>query len=326
MIVGLVSLSQTSASWQLYVFFGLLVGVGYAFTWFVPCTTVAINWFIKKRPLALSIVISSAGIAGLAIAPILAYLISSTTWRISWLFLAAIILVLNLGVAGTFVRNRPEDVGQQPDGASGQTSEAGSPEIESSQTGQWSVGTAMRSLPIWQIVILSVAFMFALQTMLGHQVAYLKDIGYSPTVAATTLGLLPGMSIAGRFSYSFLARRFKPEHIAVGLLGGMLVAVLLFMFMSASSLVCIYVYTVLFGFGYGATLVARTDMIAVYYGRKIFPQLQGWVFPFQSVAALGPWVAGTIHDTTDSYHLAFIIVLIVLGVGLLSTVFLRPPK
>jgi hypothetical protein len=32
-------------------------------------------------------------------------------------------------------------------------------------------------------------------TVTAHQVAYLKDIGFSPIVAAMALGLIPGMSI-----------------------------------------------------------------------------------------------------------------------------------
>ena len=196
----------------------------------------------------------------------------------------------------------------------------------SEQAGKWAIITeAMHNAAFWHIIVFCIAFTFALLTMVTHQVAYLKDLGYSPVIASTTLGLIPGISIAGRFSYGFLARWFKAEWLTIAFLGSMLLGLAIFMY--ATSFPVIVVYTVLFGFGYGALIVSRTDLIAQYYGQEIYPELHGWIFPFQnSIAAAGPWIAGTIYDATGTYTLAFMIVIGLLIVGLISAFLLRSPS
>jgi cyanate permease len=302
----------------------LLVGAGFAFGMFIPTTTIATNWFFTKRPLAFSFLVTSGGIGGLAMPPIIAELITVTSWRISWIFLAALLLLLNLGIAVPFlIRNKPEDIGQYPDGATNRIGEQNLVSKNNRRAGKWAIITeAMHDAAFWHIIVFCIAFMFALQTMVTHQVAYLKDLGYSPVIASTTLGLIPGISIAGRFSYGFLARWFKAEWLTITFVGSMLLG--LAIFVRVTSFPAIVVYTVLFGFGYGALIVARTDLIAQYYGQEIYPELQGLIFPLQNtIAAAAPWIAGTIYDVTGTYTLAFMIVIGLLILGLISGFLLR---
>lgn len=321
-VTGLACLSLTSEVWQLYLFFGLFVGAGYAFSHFIPTTTIANNWFIKRRPLALSLVAAAGGLGGLVLPPMVAQLISATSWQVSWLFLAAILLVLGVGIGGfILIRDKPEDIGQQPDGIAKAAGERICTEEESSQTKKQKVGEAMHSLPLWLIIMIFTAQGFAVQTMVAHQVAYLRGLGSSSVLAATTLGLLPGISIAGRFSYGLLARKFKVERLGASLLASMLVAVLIFR--SATSLPLIYIYTVLFGFSFGGLLVAGPDLITRYYGRTVFPELEGRVMLFRNpIAAVGPWAAGSIYGATNSYDLAFVMVCAFLTLGLISALLL----
>lgn len=315
---GLACLSLTSEVWQLYLFFGLLVGAGCAFSHFIPTTTIVNNWFIKRRPLALSLLTTAGGVGGLVFPPLVAQLISCTSWRISWLFLAAILLVLGVGVGGfILIRDKPEDMGQKPDGkVAGERMEK-----ESNQTEKQKVSGVMHSLPLWLIIVIFAAQGFALQTMVAHQVAYLKDLGSSSVLAATILGFLPGISIVGRLGYGFLARKFKAEHLVASFLASMLVAVLIIRCATSLPLICIY--TALFGFSFGGLIVARPDLIARYYGRTAYPKLQGRVMLFRNpIVAVGPWAAGSIYSATGSYNLAFVMVCASLTLGLTSALLL----
>ncbi|MFH0727669.1 MAG: MFS transporter [Pseudomonadota bacterium] len=51
-ILGLVLLSIQSRAWHLYAGFGILFGAGAGIGGMLPVTTLATNWFIKKRSLA----------------------------------------------------------------------------------------------------------------------------------------------------------------------------------------------------------------------------------------------------------------------------------
>jgi len=90
-------------------------------------------------------------------------------------------------------------------------------------------------------------------------------------------------------------------------------------FFSTINFYLVLVYTVLFGFGYGALMVARSDLLARYYGKEVYPELQGWIFPIQnSITASGPWIAGVIYDSTSSYNLAFLFIEVLILLALRS--------
>jgi len=312
---SLALLSQTTESWQLILFFGLILGIGLSLGFFIPTTTIPANWFKRRRSSAFSLLIGIGGIGGLTLPPVVAQLISITNWREAWLFLAIMVLVFVVGIGGFIVRDKPEDSGQGADGST----PAGEKSVEEEKyqaSSEWKVREAMHTLPLWLIIGFSATFEFALQVMISHQVAHLEDLGYSSVKAAGTLGLLPGMSIAGRLGYGFLSSTFKPKHLAIGCLGSMAIAV--FIFMKATILPLIYAYTVLFGTGYGMLIVAEIDLLTAYYGSTIYPKLAGWCSPFwAAISAAGPWMAGAIYDYTASYKLAFWAVIAFLIIGLI---------
>lgn len=328
MVIGLASVSRITEIWHLYLFFGLLAGTGWAFGASISTTTIANNWFSKRRVLALSLIFTAGGMGGLVFSPIIASVISAVGWRDAWLFFAAIVLVLSVGIAGfILIRDSPEEVSQQINGVgdSGLKNASAPVRNEMPQASNgWTVATAMRSRSFWLILALSMTCGFSIFAVAGHQATHLEDLGYSPIVAATTLGLLPGMSIAGRLGYGFLAMKFKARDIACAALGCMLIGILILI--KATALPLIYTYVVLFGFGYGLLIVASADLLVTYYGRTIYPQLMGWSGPLRSISATGPWVSGTIRDATGSYVPAFIIVAIFLVIGLACSVMLHPPK
>ena len=93
--LGLVLCSQIAALWQLYVFSGLLIGVGLGVS-FAPTMATTSRWFIKRRGLALGIVTSGIGIGTLVMSPVITYFISVYGWRSAYLvvgFVAWIILI-----------------------------------------------------------------------------------------------------------------------------------------------------------------------------------------------------------------------------------------
>ncbi len=328
MVIGLASVSQITEVWHLYLFFGLITGTGWSFGVMLPNAVIANNWFIKRRALALSLIFSAGGIGGLVFPPLMASVISAAGWRAAWLVFAAIVLALSVGIAGLIIiRNSPEEVNQQIDGVGASSLKNSSAPVRNEMpqaSNGWTVATAMRSRAFWLILGFGSAFGFSIFAVQLHQAAHLEDLGYSPIVAAATLGLLPGTSIAGRFGYGFLALKFKPKDIACAALASMLAGILILI--NATTLPLIYTYIVLFGFGYGLLLVVSTDILAVYYGRTIYPQLMGWRGLLSLITRTGPWLSGTIRDATGGYVPAFIVVAIVIAFGLACSIMLRPPE
>ena len=102
--------------WHLYVLYGLAGCLGVA-TIPVTHSRVVANWFDRKRGLALGVASMGVGF-GAFLGPSLAqFLIDKLGWRLAYLGLAALPLLIALPVVAMFLIGRPQDVGLLPDGA-----------------------------------------------------------------------------------------------------------------------------------------------------------------------------------------------------------------
>jgi len=330
-VIGLAGMSITTEVWQIYLFYGILVGLGSGFGLYLTCTTLVNNWFIKKRSLGMGLVISAGGLGGFTFPPLVTWLISNIGLQMAWLVLALIQLVCTVLIGGLIlVRNRPEDIGQAPDGIS--NAHANEIEEEKGRTSRvyqspldWQVRQAIRKPTTWLIATLCATNFLAISTVTAHQVAYLKDIGFSPIVASIVLGVIPGMSILGRLGFGLLGVRFEVRYLAI--ISSITQVIALLILLTTKNLLFIYTYAMLFGISYGALVVALPTFIGAYYGRAHYAQILGLIFPLAIIAeAAGPIMAGAINDAMGTYTLAFAIITGFSTVGLVCAILAYPPK
>jgi MFS family permease len=114
--IGLASMSLVRELWQVYLFFGGLVGLGAGFGTYIACLLLANNWFVRKRSLAIGIVVAASGLGGFIFPIITTKLISALGLDATWIALGGITLLVSLVVGIILIRNKPEDIGQLPDG------------------------------------------------------------------------------------------------------------------------------------------------------------------------------------------------------------------
>ncbi|MDY6935919.1 MAG: MFS transporter [Spirochaetota bacterium] len=329
--LGLAGMYFINQAWQLYLLFGVIVALGQGFGMFVPATTLANNWFIKKRSLAVALIVASGSIGGFVGPSVTRIFISNLGWRLSWVCLSGILVVISVIIGGMLIRNRPEDLGQAPDGKTDEDAqESESTDVPSTRVYQtpvdWETGDALRTPVIWMLVAAFITHMFALNTMIGHLVFYLeKDLGFTKALAAFVFGLIPGMSIVGRLSMGFLAMRYELRYIVSICLGLMVVGMSILM--TNTSLSMIYVFAVLFGISYGAIIPALPSFIGAYYGRENFAKILGWLLPITTIfgASSAP-LAGMAREASGSYIPWFTFVAILLAGGGVLAFMARPPK
>lgn len=330
---GLAGMSVVTELWQAYLFYGVMVGIGEGLGLFVACTTVANNWFERRKGLALALVLSSGGLGGLALVPLIGRLIESMGWQSTWLIIAVIHLVVAVAIGGILIRNKPEDLGQLPDGrtddAQGSDELHTQPALRVYQTPMdWETGWAMRKLATWLIVIFGAANFFAVIALIGNLVAYLDwELGLPEAMAADVLALVPGMSIMGRLAFGALSSRFEARHLAAICLIGQIVAILGLITVEAGDTFLVRLYPMLFGVSYGGLVVALPTIIGRYYGRAHYPEILGRLLPLTTIAgAIGPVFAGAVYDATDTYVPAFVAIAILSAIGLVCALLARPPK
>jgi MFS family permease len=101
--VGLILLSQATALWQAAVLFCGVVGLGAALFGLMPSMALTSNWFIKRRGLAIGIVVAGATIASYAAPAIAQYLIDVHGWRFAVFCLGTGTILIGLPVFGSLV-------------------------------------------------------------------------------------------------------------------------------------------------------------------------------------------------------------------------------
>jgi len=255
---------------------------------------------------------------------------TSIGWHMAWVVLAGILFLIG-SILGSLVlvRNKPEEMGQKPDGEPVNPAELASPDRSSSGTAKeppkWPLKQVLSQPTIWLIIVFSIASGFASGSILGHQVAYMRDLGSSPMLAASTLSVIAACSIIGSLGFGTLAMKYNLRCLISITFVIRLVALVLLL--TSRNLNLIFLYAILFGISNGALGTALFTVVGSYYGRSNFARIQGVVYAFSiTLQAAGPLVAGAIHDNLGTYTPAFIIALVVTFIGLVCAFLARPPK
>jgi MFS family permease len=289
-------------------------------------TTIVNNWFVKKRSLALSILLAAGGLGGLVMVPIIVSMINRLGWRTTYLLIAAMVFVLLVILPSLFVVNKPEDLGQVPDGPAAQDQRDYAPG-KSNLYGtpvDFTAGEAIRTSSFWYLTILATTFMFGIQGFMLHQVAFLIDINISSTVASVIYGSFVGVSTAGRLVMGFLGIRYPTKSIAI--IAMLLMISGLVILLWAKTLPVILLYNAFIGLGVGGTYVAIMNLIPLYFGKTHYPKIIGFALPFSTIiGSIGSPLTGRIRDVSGSYRSAWELAIVILVIGLVSLILARPP-
>jgi sugar phosphate permease len=326
---GLAGMSLVQELWHVYIFYGV-AGAGAGLSGIVPTSTLANNWFNKKRSLALSLIISSGCLGGFIFPPLTTAVTTAFGWRWAWLGLSAIVLLLATFVGSIILaRNKPEDMGQVPDGKPLSSLAQQTDEAEYLQSigksSDWRLKDVLRTPTFWLMGGYVICYAIALGTINTHQVSYMQDIGYSPMVAATTLSVVSGAAICGSLGFGTLALKYNIRYLASA--GFILQMAAMVILLTTRNLPLIYLYTILFGISNGVLLASLPTFIGTYYGQKCYPLVVGTISPFQVLAQAGAAsVAGYIYDVNGDYTLAFATVTGMSLVGLICAFSAKPPQ
>jgi len=325
-IAGLAWVQQV---WQVYALYAI-IGLGGGFGGYIACSTVATNWFVKRRSLALGLFTACGGLGGFVFPPITTALIEGIGWRMSWLVLAAVVLLIGVLLGSTvLIRNRPEDMGLVPDGIPAGPFEAEPGPTTLPEAGEPPGGGQLRQIArepiVWLIAAFAAANAFALGTMSTHQVAYLEDIGFFPMTAATTVSLMSAMNVVGAVTLGALALRLNVKYLAMAGFASELVAVTILLI--TRDLGLIYVYAIFQGIGNGSLMATMPTFVGLHFHGQRYAKALGIILPFQvGFQAVAAFVGGAIYDATQSYRPAFFVVAAFIILGFIVISMTRLPK
>ena len=313
---GLLLVSRVSALWQLYLFYGLLVGSGMSAA-DVTITATVVRWFVKRRGMMAGITKVGAGIGIMVGSLWSSWLILNYGWRNAYAILGGTILVGIISVALLFKRD-PSQIGALPDGAT---------EVEATElninTRQFSVKEAIATRQFWTFSAAWFSWMFCMQVVTTHIVPHVTDVGISTTIAAAIFSVIGGFSILGRLGLASLSD-ILGTRTAYMITFSLLVISLVWLSFAREAWM-FYLFAVLYGTAHGASFALLSPMIAGLFGLGSLATILGVILFVGTFGGLiSPMLAGWIFDIMGKYQLAFGIALVLSSIGLILVSQLKP--
>lgn len=303
--LGFIAMIWVDNVWMLYLIYGGVLSIGYNTGFSHSLATIVNQWFIRKRSRAMSIYSVAAGLGGALIVPLLARSIAVQGWRMTAVYCGFVFWVAGLPMALLF-RNKPEDMGLQPDGDS-------LPRIGEPQSGgprpartelDFTTGEAMRS-PTFRWLLLGESFRsFLLGSIVLYEIPHLLKLGFSEEAAASILGLMILSSIPGRIVFGVLGDFVSKRMLLIVAMLMQGLGVLIFAY--AADIAHVYAFLLFYGLAYGGAIPLLMAYRGELFGRKRFATISGIMAPFRTIGSVaGPVFAGYAYDVTGSYRFAF---------------------
>jgi len=316
--VGFLLMSQINSLWQVYLIWGLFMGVGISCS-FVPIISTIPRWFTKKRGIAIGIAVAGFGLGGVIVPPLAQWLISAFGWRQAYLILGLITFIVVIPLA-QFMKHSPQRVGLKPYGED-ETIE----DEHSLVTEGLSITQAIKTSRFWVWGLILFCFFFCIQVTIVHIVPHAVDIGVSPIIAASITSIIAGCSVIGKLSTGFLSDKVGSRLLLIACISLATLALLWLLF--AKEIWMLYIFAVIFGIGYGGIVLLQTVISAELFGLgSLGMVLATLMFCGTIGGALGAPLAGSIFDITGSYGLAFLICVIICALAIILSLILLKAK
>ena len=285
--------SLVGAIWQLYLFVGVLGGVGTSSFYLLSATTIA-RWFKERRGLALSLVLVGFNLGYVSAGPLAAWLIAEFGWRTAYAALgvgAGLIALLGAVSVRTPQRTEP--------GSTDRHDRAIAVALDGVTIGQ-----ALRDPRQWCLNaswLLQGGLVFMVTV---HIVPFARDQGLSLAGASLALTTYGAGAFAGRLVGGVASDRLGT--LAAIRAGFIAMTLAMAVVAWVPSRVAMLASMAAFGAGFAAADTMVAKVIPDVFGLRAIGAIMGVLnFGWRLGAALGPAAAGFLFDRTGSYTVAF---------------------
>ena len=299
---GAMLASSIDSRWQLYLVYGVMIGLlGYASIYGPLCINV-MRWFEHRRGFAVGVVTAGEGIGGTIWPPVFRYFNETVGWRDTYLWFGIFVLVTALPLSLVLWRAKPaRDAGSRDEGGRVVDSRAVAPTSRrrAIRLSTFATQTA--------ICLAIVGCCVSMAMPVAHLVAHASDLGHATARAAEMLAVALFVSTVVRFVVGALVVDRFGGLVALLAFSGLQTAALL-LYAVVDGMLALYAVSVLFGLGYGGInicypVLVREHLPPAEAGRRL-----GVILLFGTLGmALGGWLAGYLFDSTGSYTSAFLV-------------------
>ena len=267
-----------------------------------------IQWFRRRRSLAISTLAAVASLGGLVLVPVMSLIILSFSWR--WaMAIAGFLYLLAVLPFTKFFRNRPEDLGLLPDGDLSPPVAASTIAGESDlEIRDYDVKEALHTRAYWLLLVGAGLRQLAAMGILVSLIPLLQSKGMGLQTAANLAGVMFGANFVSRLAVGYIGDKWPKSLILSGTLALETLAFLALLLgtWSGYGMALVAIFIVFEGIGDGAGVIVWAAL-GDYFGRDKFASLRGIItFSHSWALIVSPVYTGWVFDHFGNFDWALI--------------------
>ena len=321
--VGLLFLSGVESYWIFVLVYVGIVSVGNNSGFGQTFLAVANRWFVRRRAVGMTLVITCYTAGGAMLVPVLSRGVEAMGWRDVMLYTGIFVCVVVIPFS-LFIRRSPESMGIDLAEAGEAAEQTATTSSTQSSTHDFTVGEALRTPTYWFILLASAFRISVTSAILVHAIPIMVWKGTSEQTGADMLALLLFVSIPTRLLIGFSGLRLPGEGVlGVGMAVGA-VSLLAFVLVPGTWIILPFVAGLAILEG---AAVLNWVLVGNLFGRRNFATLTGIISVFYSAGMmLSPLFLGWMVDRTGSYKESLLVLTVLYAASAVLFVLARRPR
>jgi len=318
-MAALTGFAKMGSALSVYYAFWVIYTIGYILSGPIPHQLIVSNWFRLNRGKAMGLVYVGVGLMGSLGSFLVKPLTENFGYHNALLVLAAMIL-LAWPLVLFVMKDRPSDIGQNPDGAAEPPAEGAKP--------SHSFRELLSSWPFWLLLIGSFCSIGSIGAINFHMKFVFLDQGFEKGHLVDTAWqkasvLILWSSIGGRLLIGGLADKFSKKWVMTGTYFLVAATIPILLIVKPSNQMYLYVFATLFGFGMGADYMLIPLMAAEQFGVNSLARAMAIILPVNTIGQTWfPYFVSILRENFGTYGVAMGAVLAVAMIGALSIMIL----
>ena len=283
------SIAYWLATWCVLAFAG-------AGTLPITWTRAVTGWFFKKRGLALGFSLIGTGLFGLIAKQYAFFLIETVGWRLAYIGVGALPLLVAFPIAGFMFRDASDPA--VADKVAKMQRATDKPKV---RYGGLSLWKALRDWRFWLLAYSFVPISFAVGGPIPNMETLLGNKGFSAGDAVTLASTLGIAVIVGRVAGGYMLDHLWAPAVAASILS--LPALATFM-LAQADYSFFYAMTAIFilGMAAGVEYDLMAYLVSRYFGLQHYAAIYGFLYGFFALGAgIGPAVFGAFFEADGNY-------------------------
>jgi len=305
---GYIGISFSNTIWQFLFFFGVVSAIGLGGTSIPLFAALTSKWFEKGRGLAISLALSGGSLGQFALVPLFTIFVLRFGWRASYIWIALIMLCVNVFIALFIIKGDPEALGLKPYGFKPQISVGLRKDITLSDSSSKDLGLkkAMKTSSFWLFTTVMFVCGSGDFLMTTHLIPFVTDHGISANTAGNMLAWFGFMSLIGILIAGPISDLIGNK---IPIMLTFLLRILLFLLiLQYQNIVSFYLFSLFFGLTFLITAPITPTLIGRLYGLSHVGILSGFITTIHHLGGgLWAYLGGVIFDRTSSYQLIFML-------------------